>query len=151
MKKKKIYYVIIIILIIIITIIFGFIIAKKIKLKNDNFPPAEEIKKYNGKISCLKEITIDNDYYQQYDLQEAIVVDDIVTENNFLSKIVYKDSDNYEGFKNNEKVNNPIYDDKNLTIIYTRDEKINLEKDQKNFQDFIKETEQNGYTCSMES
>ena len=53
----------------------------------------------------------------------------------------------YEGFKENEKLANPIYDDKNLTIIYDNEGKQDLTNDNIEYENIITNLEQNGYVC----
>lgn len=104
--------------------------------------------KYTGIVNCTKEIPTDNEYYKVYEIQEIQVNKGIVKERNSLFKIIYNSKYNYEGFKVNEKLENPIYDDENLTIIYDNEGKIDMSYDEYEYREFIKELEDNkGYIC----
>ena len=152
-NKKKIIELITIITLLIILILIGVLIIKKTQelAKKSEIQAPEEVKNlYTGKVNCTIDISKDNTN-QTYILDVLDIKEGIVNYRNYFYKIVYLDQDNYEGFKLNEKVKNPEYDDANLTIIYEREEKKDLSKDHRKYQEFINELEQDGYTCQEES
>lgn len=147
-KKKIVSIFAIIFLLIMLGVIIVLILNKNKELKEKKPEIINEI--YTGKINCTKEISQEKEY-KAYILDGIEVKEDIVQKRNFLYKIEYLDEENYNGFKVNEKVENPIYDDKNLTIIYNRDEDVDLSVDKRDYKEFIQELEQEGYTCEKES
>ncbi len=167
-KKKRIDEIMIIgFLLIILILVIVLIIQKNHNLENNRQPiennnnnnnnnssdnnDKEAIKAdYTGIVTCIMPFAQDEEY-QIYNLDEIEVSEGIVQSRSFFTRIKYVDKDNYEGFKMYEKVNNPTYDDKNLTITYIRDEKIDLTEYQRNIQEFSEELEQNGYTCKAKS
>ena len=166
-KKKRIVEIMIIgFLLIILMLVIILIIQKKYNLEkntqpteensnnrndNDKDKDKETIREdYTGIVTCIMTVG-QNEEYQIYNLDEIDVSEGIVQSRSFFTRIKYAGKDNYEGFKTHEKVNNPIYDDENLTITYLRDEKVDLTEYQRDIQEFSKELEQNGYTCSTES
>ena len=164
-KKKRIVEIMIIgFLLIILMLVIILIIQKKYNLekntqpteensnnRNDNDKDKETIREdYTGIVTCIMTVG-QNEEYQIYNLDEIDVSEGIVQSRSFFTRIKYAGKDNYEGFKTHEKVNDPTYDDENLTITYLRDEKVDLTEYQRDIQEFSKELEQNGYTCSTES
>ena len=155
-KKIKIAILVILSLTLIVIIVLSIVKKRNISVENNhlNNNNQNEEKKPINKISCVKELTSEN-YYKLYDLVD--VENEIAKEKNSLFKIVYKNEDNYKGFKSNESdLQNPKFDDENLTIIYDHDGKIDLSKDPEGenieipYTNTIDELESEGYSCSLD-
>lgn len=148
MNKK--YYIVIGILSVLLVIIISLISVKNLESKNDTNTnnqdkqkEQENEKKYTGKIRC-EILDRDDEIYKSYFIDNLEIENDNVTTSETKHKIIYKNSENYKGFKENQKVSNPVYDDENLTIEYTFHEKyeVNDEMDI-----YIKNLTDNGYKC----
>ena len=150
MKNKKIIKIFIILILVIAVITLTILIINKKNRIDDDVLNKQNL----GIITCSKEIPVDNDFYKFYEIEEIQVEENIAKEQNSLFKIIYNDKDNYEGFKTNEKVKNPHYDDENLTIIYDNIGKIDLKVDEYGqkieigYKKIIEDLENEGYVCS---
>ena len=162
MNKEKILKIVIISsLVIILIVVIGLIAYKKIDVENinkniPNNPNTEkdnssetEKEKYTGKVTCIKQATAESDD-EFYNLREIIVEENMAKEGNSLYKIVFKNKDMYEGFKKNEKPQNPVYDDENLTVIYDNEGKQDLTKENIEYENIITNLENEGYSCSLD-
>ena len=80
-----------------------------------------------------------------YFIENMEVENGKIKSNEIKRKIKYLNENNYKGFKENEEVINPIYDDENLTIEYITDEKFTMHDEDVNT--YVKELEDLGYKC----
>ncbi len=152
MKKDKKYIITIIILIIMLVIIISMIGAKNLKNKHKEINNSEKQEEYNkyeenftGKIKCELEDKDNIDIYMAYFIENMEVENGKIKSNEIKRKIKYLNENNYKGFKENEEVINPIYDDENLTIEYITDEKFTMHDEDVNT--YVKELEDLGYKC----
>ena len=152
MKMNKKYYIIITILVVLLVLIIGMIGIKNVKnTKRPNSTintkeniPEQKTEPYTGNIRC-EMLDKNDEIYETYFIENIEVENDKVKTNETKRKIKYKDEDNYKGFKENEKVLNPVYNDENLTIEYTFNEKYELPNE--NVDEYIKNLTDIGYKC----
>lgn len=150
MNKK--YYIIIAILVVLLVLIIGLIGAKNLKntkkpnntINNEENKTEKEIEPYTGRIRCEIEDQ-NNEIYETYFIENIEVEKDKVKTNETERKVKYKSEDTYKGFKENEEVLDPIYDDDNLTVKYTFYEKSDLPNEDVDV--YIKNLTDNGYKC----
>ncbi len=147
MKIKNNWQIIETILIVILLITLGIISILIVIKKNEMTEPTEFANKFTGTIDCIKEMSGEQ-FYKIYLLDVIDVKEEVVEDRTPFYKVVYLDKDNYEGFKINEKVKNPEYDDSTLTIIYERNDNEDLYINNQNYKEFIQDLEKNyGYKC----
>ena len=155
-NKNTIKILIILGLLAILILISILIVIKMQKQRLDINEPINNNNNNNSNnkvIICKKKIKSDV-AYETYNITEIEKENDIATKITFQIQIVYKDKDNYEGFKVNEKVTNPKYDDENLSIIYDLKEAIDLTKDEngntveKDYKTITENLKKDGYTCN---
>lgn len=142
MNKRKIYLGIIIILVILLIVIIGMILTKNIKKPISD---KKEEEKFSGLIQCIK-ITENN--------VENNISNDIVyleVENNkiktveVMKSIHFNDAKDYEEFKNNENLLNPVYDDERYAIEYVVSKKTKTNNDDMN--EYTNNYINKGYGC----
>lgn len=145
--KKKIIGIITLILLLVILIIIVILVATKNKKIAKPEEPMDEL--YIGTINCTLELSSE-EKSKTYLLDEIEVKEGIVQSRGFQYKIIYLDKENYEGFKKNEEVENPEYDDVNLTIKYGNEEKQDLTKYNIAYENLITDLKKEGYSCSLD-
>ena len=147
MNKK--YYIIIAVLSVLLAIIIGLISVKNIKTKNntndqDNQTEKQE-KTYTGNIRCEKEDKDNIDIYMPYFIDTLEVENNNVMTSETKRKLEFNNNDNYNGFKENSNVLNPVYDDENLIVEYVLNEKKEI--DPRDIDEYVKSLENLGYKC----
>ena len=152
MKMNKKYYIIIIILVVLLVLMIGLIGAKNLKnaKKPNNTINTEENKSeqktelYTGNIRC-EMLDKNDEIYETYFIENIEVENDKVKTNEIKRKVIYKNANNYNGFKENEQVLNPVYDDENLIVEYIINERFTMHDEDVN--EYINDLKTQGYKC----
>ena len=151
MNKK--YYIVIGILSILLVIIISLISVENLKSKNipnENNQDKqveqqeEQEKTYTGNIKC-EMLDKNDEIYETYFIENIEVENNKVKTSEIKHKIIYKNAENYKGFKENEKVLNPIYDDENLIVEYVLKEKEEIVD--REMDEYINDLKKAGYKC----
>ena len=143
MKSK--YNVNQIIIISVLFVILCLIIILIINKQNNLNKVDEQINnEYIANAICEKEYQTENNY-KFYNIENIEFKNDLIVEIKSTNRIEYFDKDNYNGFKANEKVENPKYDDENLIIMFDAGE--SPRKNNIKYSEYIKELTEDGYDC----
>ena len=143
MKSK--YNVNQIIIISVLFVILCLIIILIINKQNNLNKVDEQINnEYIVNAICEKEYQTENNY-KFYNIENIEFKNDLIVEIKSTNRIEYFDKDNYNGFKANEKVENPKYDDENLIIMFDAGE--SPRKNNIKYSEYIKELTEDGYDC----
>lgn len=143
MKSK--YNVNQIIIISVLFVILCLIIILIINKQNNLNKVDEQINnEYIVNAICEKEYQTEN-IYKFYNIENIEFKNDLIVEIKSTNRIEYFDKDNYNGFKANEKVENPKYDDENLIITFDAGE--SPRKNNIKYSEYIKELTEDGYDC----
>ena len=132
----------------------GAIILKnkesKSKLEDESIIEKEKDKNqfptnYSGIIRCVNENKKYIEYFIDTIIENLEVENGIIKTKEIKRKIIFFSKEGYNAFKNNEHLLNPVYDDNNLTIEYTTNEKEEINYFEVNV--YTKDLNKIGYKC----
>ena len=147
---------------ILVIILIVILVLIKVRVNNNNnsdknnsnnsvAKPAEPVENEKEKPVGLITCTLTNDsseYYQVNEIIEITLKNENIQEITNREEIIYKDKDNYNGFKENEKQENATFDDENLTITINNPLKLTTEElSQMDYQELINTYEEQNYKC----